>query len=111
MTESGVGADLIQAHVQQSATVYPPSADEIIYLHNHGVSAEVIAAFIRRGSELRVHAEQAARESLGHQAQLAPAAPAPAPAAVQAPGYVYAAQSNYAVYPYTYPNYVYVGYI
>jgi hypothetical protein len=110
MTEAGVGITVIQAQVERSATAYPLGADEIIYLHNHGVPPEIITAFIRRGSELRAQAEQAARESQNGPAQAAPSAPSPAPANIQPPAYAYPAQPEYPVYPYTYPNYAYLDY-
>jgi len=110
MTESGVGTAVIQAQVEQSATAYPPNADEIIYLHNHSVAPDVITAFIRRGSELRTQAEQMAQASQNRAAQPAPPTPAPAPAVVPPPTYSYPAQAEYPVYSYPYPNYVYAGY-
>jgi hypothetical protein len=108
MKESGIETAVIKAHIEQSTTVYPPSAEEIIYLHEHGVPAEIITAFIRRGNELRAQAEQAAKESQKGAAQ---AAPMPPPAGgVQAPVYAYPAAPSYPSYAYTYPNYVYLGY-
>jgi hypothetical protein len=104
MTESGVGTAVIQAHVEQTTALYPPSAEEIIYLHNHGVSSGVITAFIRRGNELQTQAVQAARQSQAAMTQEAPPAPAPAPTVVQP------APETYPVYTYASPSYVYADY-
>jgi len=106
MTESGVDSATIKAYVEQSATVYPPNADEVIYLHQHGVSSDLIAAFIRRGAELNT--QRARGPSLNQ--TMPTAAIAPASVSVQTPAYVYPAQPVQPVYAYSYPNYVYVDY-
>jgi hypothetical protein len=108
MAEAGVGTGVIQAYVERSTTAYPPSAEEIVYLHEHGIRAEVVTALIQRSSELRARAEQAAREGARLATQPAPSAPAPAIA--QQPAYVYPTQPQYVTYANSYPNYVYVDY-
>ena len=106
MTESGVESAIIKAYVEQSATVYPPSADEVIYLHQHGVSSDIIAAFIRRGTELQTQRFQSQSSS-----QTIPTAPtAPASVIIQAPPYVSPAPPVQPVSTYSYPNYVYADY-
>jgi hypothetical protein len=107
MAESGVATSVIQAHIEQSTSAFPPNADEIIYLHNHRVPAEIITAYIRRGSMLRAQADQAVRESFSHTMQPTPSPPAPT--IVQPQVYTYVSQPAYPAYAYTYPSYVYVA--
>jgi len=107
MTEAGVGTAVIRAYVERSRIAYPPRAEEVVYLHEHGIPADVVTALIQRASELRERAEEAARESAKLGAQRAPSAPPAAP--VQQPVYEYPPQAAY-VYTYTYPKVVYVNY-
>ena len=104
LKESGVGSAVMQAHVERSSTAYPLSAEEIIYLHNHGVPPEVITAFIRRGSELRSQGERDVREAQYAAQQPPPPMPAPQQAA---PPETYVAPATYPAYTYTYPTYAY----
>lgn len=112
MAAAGVGTGIIRAYVERSMTAYPPRAEEIVYLHEHGIPADVVTALIQRASELQERAEKAARES----AKLAPQRVPPAPPApvVQQPVYVYPPQPAYGAYTYSYwysyPKCVYVGY-
>ena len=107
LTEGNVGAEVIQTHIAQSTTIKFPNADEIIYLHQHGVSDEIIAAFIRRGGALQARPEPSAYA--GQPGAIQPAPAAPAPASVP-PSYVYVPQPSPPVDSYAYPNYVYMDY-
>jgi hypothetical protein len=109
--KAGVDGAVLLAFVQNSPTAYHPSAKEIIYLRDQGISSEIISAMLRRGGELRDRAAEAAREERSRTtpppsipaAPAAPASPAPPQAAAPAPVVVYASQP----YPvYTTPTYV-----
>src|SRR5262245_2738721 len=56
MVQAGVEQPVILAFVQNSPVAYHPSAKEVIYLRSQGVSADVIAAMLKRGGELRERA-------------------------------------------------------
>jgi hypothetical protein len=119
MADAGVDGKVIQTFVETSGHMVPPRVDEIVYLRDHGVASETIAALIRRGSALRAQAQQAAP-----QPQPFPTAPAPVQVAQPAPVYqqvvqpvvqpVYvAAQPTYINYPVVYDygyNYSYYNY-
>jgi hypothetical protein len=110
MHKAGVDASVLMAFVQNSPVAYHPSAKEIIYLRDQGLSSEIISALLRRGGELRDRAAEAAREERSRTAPApapvappAPASPAPPQAAASTPVVVYA-NSTYPVY--TTPTYV-----
>lgn len=107
MHKAGVDASVLLAFVQNSPTAYHPSAKEIIYLRDQGLSSEIISAMLRRGGELRERAAEAAREERSRAtpppAPAAPATPAPPQAAAPAPVVVYA---NPVQPVYTAPSYV-----
>src|ERR1700687_386187 len=56
MTGAGVSAAVIKPYVETSTTIHPPTADEILYLHSHGIPAEVVTALISRSEQLRMQA-------------------------------------------------------
>jgi len=56
MVDAKVDVNVITAYIQSSPTAYNPSASEIIALNDRGVPSEVIAAMLKRGSELRAMA-------------------------------------------------------
>lgn len=53
LVESGAGEEVVRAYVGGADVRYELSLDQIIYLRDIGVSDGVIAAMMRRGSELR----------------------------------------------------------
>jgi len=121
MFQAGVEQPVILAFIQSSTVAYHPSAKEIIYLRDQGVSTEIITALLRRGGELRERAAEVQREERNRATPppaASPAAPAPSnPPAPQASGaadtstgyptYTYASPA-YATYPtYTYANPIY----
>ena len=46
MSEAGMSDDVITAYLQRSANAYPVDADQIIYLHDMGVSSAVLDALV-----------------------------------------------------------------
>jgi len=111
MHKAGVDASVLLAFVQNSPTAYHPSAKEIIYLRDQGVSSEIISALLRRGGELRDRAAEAAREDRSRAspppvapiAQPTPVSSAPPQATAPAPVVVY---TNPTYPAYTTPSYV-----
>jgi hypothetical protein len=75
LVKSGVTQDVVLAYVEASPVAYQLTVDEILYLNDIGVSADVIQAVMKRGEAVR----QAAPAAPG----IAP--PAPPPGEVQAP--------------------------
>ena len=100
MHKAGVDASVLLAYVQNSPVSYHPSAKEIIYLRDEGVSSEIISAMLRRGGELR---DRATPAPLAPAAPPTPASPLPPQAAAPAPVVVYANQPDLI---YTTPSYV-----
>jgi len=49
LAQAGVGDDVLLAYVENSPTRYKLEVDEILYLHDLGISAEVIAGLVRHG--------------------------------------------------------------
>jgi len=49
LAQAGVGDDVLLAYVENSPTSYKLEVDEILYLHDLGISAEVIAGLVRHG--------------------------------------------------------------
>jgi hypothetical protein len=66
LVESGAGDEVVRAYVSSSQVPFDLSLDEIIYLRDIGVSDGVIAAMMRRASELRdrEHETQAMQTNL-----------------------------------------------
>jgi len=63
LTKAGVGDPVILTYIQNSATSYNLSAQDIIKLREQGVSSEVTSALIQRGTEMRQAAQEAANTS------------------------------------------------
>src|SRR5688572_27324382 len=53
MAERGVDASVIKSFVENYPVAYRPTADEVITLHEAGISSEIIATLLRRSGELR----------------------------------------------------------
>ena len=70
LATSGVGDDVVLAYIKNSQALFNLSADDVLYLKDIGLSAEVTSAMLTHDTSLR-----------GQQEQYAPAAPTPAPAA------------------------------
>ncbi len=111
MAESGVDNTVIKRYVENAMIRSRPTADDIIYLRNHGLSQEVITAMIRRAQELEETAAISTTNSNLPPVFLPiPNAPPPgfAPTPIP-PTYGYAAQSvpSYPTPGYDYPSAVY----
>ncbi len=113
LAQSGVDESVVLAYVRNSPVPFNPSADEIIKLHNAGISSQVLTAMLQRGGELRQQAPPPAPYDAAPQAL--PAAPQQSAATYSTPAYYGtqdAAPASTAVYlnstpAYTYPAYNY----
>lgn len=117
LSESGADASVIQAFVENSPVAYNPKAEEIIYLHDHGISNPIITAMIQHGAKVRE--QQAATQATLAASQPMPPPPIPGDAMApqgEAPYEVTPPSDTYPVYPadpgyaYPYPNYYYPAY-
>jgi hypothetical protein len=61
MSEAGVSDDLIVSYIQKSAIPYAIDSDQIVYLHDLGVSSAVLEALVKRS---RRHLPSAARRPI-----------------------------------------------
>jgi len=107
MSEAGADSAVIQSYVENLTIPYSLRAEDVIYLHDHGITTPVITALIQRGTKLRE--QQAATAQANAAAQAAQQAP-PANAGSYAPAPVaptYAASPAYVYPTYTYPSYAY----
>ena len=103
LSKAGVDESVIHSYIQNSGVGYNPTAQDIIQLRELGVSSQITAALMQRGSEVR----QAATVEAQKQAQAAASAAAPAQAAP-----VYTAPATYVAPASTvtyigYPSYGY----
>jgi hypothetical protein len=105
LNRAGVAPSVIAAYVEHSPTVAPANAAEIIYLHESGLPAEILVAFLRRGSDRPAESVQTPAASQPAMATALPPPPSvpvrPAQAAIL-PAPVAAAPTYL-----TYPVYVY----
>ncbi len=62
LSKAGLDATVIQTYLEHSNTTTPPTADEIVYMREQGVSQDIITAVIKRGSVLRSAAVQVATQ-------------------------------------------------
>lgn len=60
LAKSGVDENVMVSFVDNSSVPYDPSAEEILYLTDVGVSSRVISAMLRRGRQVREQQAQAA---------------------------------------------------
>lgn len=110
MIEAGIDPSVIEAYVQ-TAVVPSLRPDEILFLHEKGVSAQVITTLIKRSGEMKTQQVQAQKESQERLArpQTNPS-PNPAPAAASTPAtfnYYVSAPPTYPGNTYVYPAYTY----
>jgi hypothetical protein len=123
MVEGGVEPSVMEAYIQNTNIPFYPSAAEIVYLHELGVSSQIITALIRRGGEVRAQQAQVSKDlqqQIAQQQQQAAAnannynqaAAAPVTYVRQPASYNYYVNSYpsysyaYASYPYAYSYYV-----
>jgi hypothetical protein len=104
MAQAGTGEDVLQAYVQNSASAFNLTADQILYLKDIGLPSGVVTAMINRDAALRgqtppnPYEQRASPPTMPPPAPgaepapagpvAAPAAPAPATATATAPVYV-----------------------
>jgi hypothetical protein len=111
MVEGGVDPAVVEAYIQNSNIAYYPSAEEILQLHQAGISSKIITALIRRGTELRAQQAQAYREMQERlpQPRVSTVANVGEPSTSYLPAVQPVVQPvNYNYY--TYPNYAYPSY-
>jgi hypothetical protein len=111
MSQSRLPDDIITGYITGSPLSFYMAADDIIFLQQQGISADLLRAMIHRNAE-----EQQTRASV-----LAAAAPAPVPSPAPAPPYYatapaapysYASQAAYPVYaPYNYDSFYYYPFL
>jgi hypothetical protein len=108
MSEAGMDPAVIQAHVENSTSGYAPKAEEIIYLHEHGIPGPIITAMIQRGAQAREETTPAPANATPPAAPPAASSPPPAQAGVTyvAP----AASPTYASPSYASSSVIYVPY-
>jgi hypothetical protein len=127
LAQSGVTDSVIVAYIKNSPGPFQPNADEVLRLHDLGISSAVITAMLERGAELRRQA--ASMPPAGYPAYGPPgpssdtqaptsyvetASAEPASSVVYIgssyPVYTYPYYSYYWYYPYGYYPYGYCGY-
>lgn len=118
MSDAGADAAVLQAYVDNSPVAYSLRAEEIIYLHDHGISSSVVTTMIQHGAKVRE--QMAVAQASAAQAPASPLPPAitPSPSAypveqavpayTSSPTVVYpSAPVYYPSYAYSYPSYYY----
>ena len=116
LSKGGVSDAVTIAYIQNSATTYPLSAQNILQLQEQGVSSQVVAAMLQRNGEARSAAEAnsqaqaaAAAATKTQPAAVTPAtAPAATPATTAPASTVSVTYFGSRPYPY-YPSYGYYG--
>src|SRR5207253_5694571 len=53
LAQAGVGDEVLQAYIENSRVAYKLDVDEILYLHDLGLSVETIAAMVRHKQSLQ----------------------------------------------------------
>ncbi len=109
LNKSGVEESVILAFIESSPIAYYATADEIVTLRERGLSAPVLAALLRHGTEVRQR--EAAARAVEINSAPAPEAtstvnppPVPEPVRVDSEATVYSAHSPAAIYS-GYPGY------
>ncbi|HEY0455312.1 MAG TPA: hypothetical protein VGE41_02995 [Verrucomicrobiae bacterium] len=111
MSDAGLDATVIQSYVDSTTLPVMVRADDIIYLHDHGIPTPIINSLVQRNAKLRDQMAVAATAAPQQLAQ--PATPAPQVVytpPLTAPSYVdqtyYTAPAPYySYYDYGYPYY------
>lgn len=110
LSDAGMEAVVLQAYVENTRTRDNPNADDILYLHEHGIPGSIIAAMIQRAAKVR---EQTPPEQASPAPQLAqppPAGASPQSPVVISPTYVAPVIAPTYVAPAVSPTYVYPAY-
>jgi hypothetical protein len=58
LSKAGLEQRVIESYLEQSGSIVPPTADEIVHLREQGVSQEIIALMIKRTASLRTQVIQ-----------------------------------------------------
>jgi hypothetical protein len=85
LAQAQVGDEVLLAYIEQSSGAYDLDVDHILYLHDVGLSAEVIAAMVRKGQTPAASVEPAAPATVAAANAPAESVRAPAPAVTEAP--------------------------
>src|SRR5438128_3615439 len=64
LAQSGVGDEVLQAYIENSPVAYQLDVEQILYLHDLGLSAETIAAMVRRSQSLQDRSANSAAASV-----------------------------------------------
>jgi hypothetical protein len=107
MNDAGVPPDLLANYVKNSPARSSLSADDIIYLKNHGVSTPIITAMIEHGAMAPSAYVAQAPQPAPVYAQPQPQMVYQQPAADQQPVTVYNDYGDYSYPQYDYPYYPY----
>ncbi len=97
MSQAGIQEPVIKSYIENSPAATIPTADDIVYLRDNGISSDLVISYIRRGQQLQVQAAQAAQAAQANQAMAAPMdnsavpVPVPVPAPTAPPDYYEAA--------------------
>jgi hypothetical protein len=126
MADAGVRPTVLRAYIENSSIAYQPTADEVVFLHKHGLPADLVVAMLRHGGELRAKPApvqgSAVAASTAAPVRTAPVFPAQAPVYAPAPVYVVTpppapvyveAAPSYSYsysYAYAYPGWSYASY-
>jgi hypothetical protein len=105
MSQGGVEPEVILNYIESSSVPYRPNADEVVRLHDLGVSPQVITALIRHGAKVQ---QQAAAAYAQNQQRTTEEAKAAAATGNTYSAPVYAAPG--VTYNYAYPDYGYGAY-
>lgn len=114
MSEAGVDPEVIRTYAEKSTSLRNPTAEEIIYLHQHGISPQIATALIHRSAELSAQNASANKVVPAQMVQPSPPtvvrdylqvpAPSSGPVLNDPVGY------HYPTYNYGYPGYSYSYY-
>ena len=98
MVQAGAAPDVIKAFIQNWTSQFTMTADEILHLHDIGVSTDVLTTLIQRSAQLEAQALPVPVPN--------PSGPGPATypemAATNPPAYMYPYPSSYPSYAYSY---------
>jgi len=118
MLEGGADSEVVKAYVLNWTTPYTVTSDDILRLHDHHATTEVLTSLIRRSGELQAqrNATQPATQALQQASAVAPGVPDyTQPQDDNPPAVIYPYPSSYPAYTYSYlypdyplfPNYAY----
>ena len=107
LSDAGMEAAVLQAYVENSSARDNPKADDILYLHEHGIPGSIIAAIIQRAAKVREQTPPEQASPAPQPAQPPPASASPRSPVVISPTYVAPVIAPTYVVPAVSPTYVY----